>query len=1144
MSGKTKNRVISILLVLMMLFSIVPNAVFASDTETPDLVSSAVELDWSSVENEDLFAGYVYQLFYGDSASMWGRLAKEQLGENEQMLYDTLRSKIESVAFGVDASTTAVISDNVSKNFTDDTIAQSLYYVFEALLHDCPYDLYWFDKTSSASCRYSYNPSTRVISDLAIIFPVEASYRADGYDPNNPEVNAEKAAKAIDAVNNAVDIVNKYASLNDYDKLKSYCDEICALVSYNHDAASDSYTDGYGDPWQMIYVFDGDDSTKVVCEGYAKAFQYLCDMSRFENDVYCYSVSGIMSGGTGAGNHMWNIVSINDKSYLVDVTNSDTGAIGANYALFLAGTEGNILASYTFAVNGDAVTYTYDYETINLWGSESDSILGLSKTAFNPAETGSGDGSGDSEEVTNGYKLTFVYDERLCDFNVYDWYTGNSVMNGGYLPINVDDNRAQGIFEVSNIADGYRIKDCTINGKSYQRAIIDGAYGGFSTAVTQDATIEVILEEVPENLPEIESVVLYTNMLHTADSKVAENIAFDDSMYGLHAVVTFADREAYPDYYAVCSWEYSTDGEKTWKEVPGWGTSTTFNANWNLFSTYYDIDFMTMENYALRVCVMPKTYYSTAGDAGCVYSQTVKVNGDSQSGSTIKQLAAPTNLKWNVNAQGETEYGFISWDTVDNCEGEYTITMYKDGERYKLPFGNTSIRNYVGIYEDTAYLNFKDFIFESGTYTFSIQAMGDDVNYTDSNLAYSGEYVYTRPAKALGTSTELKWVGMDPYWKAVDGAAYYSIYYYKEDRKIGTSFRSVNKLSMNDGWVYLTDKWLFNLIDRTENGAGKYSFKVQAYSDDITLIANGGVSEQSPATNVGETAHNVNTLLDSLNNAVESGVLTAEEARTDLLNSELMIEDANNLSAAMAAKDDVILNMTKLEDAYVDEKGISVDVNVANDALNCGVAKASEISITGAALNTTAANDEVSFNISKSKTDYPMNNAMEYKNTVFMDMNLSGDGINPDGSLSVPVYIKMPVPDNITVPERFRILHFLNSAGDYELIVPAITEDNGTYYASFILTHFSPFAFTEALSPLEIENGAGGSTASLKGDVNQDSEVNMDDVVALLNHVVKADIITDSAALAAGEVTNDTELNMDDVVKLLNYVVKAIDSLD
>lgn len=30
---------------------------------------------------------------------------------------------------------------------------------------------------------------------------------------------------------------------------------------------------------ELIWVFDGDSSTNVVCEGYAKAFQYLCDLS-------------------------------------------------------------------------------------------------------------------------------------------------------------------------------------------------------------------------------------------------------------------------------------------------------------------------------------------------------------------------------------------------------------------------------------------------------------------------------------------------------------------------------------------------------------------------------------------------------------------------------------------------------------------------------------------------------------------------------------------------------------------------------------------------------------------------------------------------------------------------------------------------
>lgn len=66
----------------------------------------------------------------------------------------------------------------------------------------------------------------------------------------------------------------------------------------------------------------------------------------------------------------------------------------------------------------------------------------------------------------------------------------------------------------------------------------------------------------------------------------------------------------------------------------------------------------------------------------------------------------------------------------------------------------------------------------------------------------------------------------------------------------------------------------------------------------------------------------------------------------------------------------------------------------------------------------------------------------------------------------------------------------------------------------------------------------------LKGDVNLDGKVDMDDVVALMQHVLKAELITDATGLANGEVTNDADLNMDDVVKLMQYVLKAIDSLD
>lgn len=69
----------------------------------------------------------------------------------------------------------------------------------------------------------------------------------------------------------------------------------------------------------------------------------------------------------------------------------------------------------------------------------------------------------------------------------------------------------------------------------------------------------------------------------------------------------------------------------------------------------------------------------------------------------------------------------------------------------------------------------------------------------------------------------------------------------------------------------------------------------------------------------------------------------------------------------------------------------------------------------------------------------------------------------------------------------------------------------------------------------------------LKGDVNLDGTVDMDDVIALLCHVMKVDgeIITDATSLAMGEVTGNTSLDMDDVIKILQYVMKAgVESLD
>lgn len=90
-----------------------------------------------------------------------------------------------------------------------------------------------------------------------------------------------------------------------------------------------------------------------------------------------------------------------------------------------------------------------------------------------------------------------------------------------------------------------------------------------------------------------------------------------------------------------------------------------------------------------------------------------------------------------------------------------------------------------------------------------------------------------------------------------------------------------------------------------------------------------------------------------------------------------------------------------------------------------------------------------------------------------------------------------------------------------------------------------PHAWTEA-SGTECDCGAvkPAEPVGLKGDVDRNGVVDQNDVIALLRHVLKAEIITDEVTLDLSEVTGDTSLDQNDVIKILRYVLKAIDSLD
>lgn len=392
-------RFFALILALVLIF---PLAAYAAQTEEGEQIITDTQIiipDSDLPDSEVLYGGYLEQIFYDyGGVSFYSRLARDQLNTLGQKLYDTLKAEIQKIAAGERESTVVTLTSTQFAEWG----AQMMFYsenqheacdlfmnqfgfqnVLAALLHDCPYELYWYDKVSGI--RQSRNlrlgrDGSYTITAVTFSFAVVNDHRPADYSSEDPSVDTSHVATANAAAANARAIVAKYAGKSNYEKLKAYKDTICELVSYNYTAAGSGSFSQDADPWQLIYVFDGDAATNVVCEGYSKAFQYLCDLSDFDCVVQCASVTGNLISGIGAGGHMWNVVTIGGKNYLVDVTNSDTGTIAQDGSLFLAGTAGSIAGGYTFGPVG----YTYSSDTVALWGSGKDSMLNLAQDSYDP----------------------------------------------------------------------------------------------------------------------------------------------------------------------------------------------------------------------------------------------------------------------------------------------------------------------------------------------------------------------------------------------------------------------------------------------------------------------------------------------------------------------------------------------------------------------------------------------------------------------------------------------------------------------------------------------------------------------------------------------------------------------------------------
>ena len=463
----------------------------------------AVDVD-SDLTDGDLFAGYASRLFYGQrNVLMATTNAGVNLTGQNRTVYDTIKPGILEVAEGSRTSTEfgvpvaqligrtratatelgVALAYGADGKLTSDCVNNlwaAFYRLFQvdvsrvatALWYDCTYEMYWFNRYQSGlgsqlppvALKYDSAAGDYVVSaaDDAVYmfrFSVLNEFASGTYAVDPSRIETVKTA-----ARNAKAIVSQYKNYSDYAKLYAYAAEICHLASYNTPASKPGWDMSEQGPWKLIWVFDGDPDTTVVCEGYTQAFQYLCELSSFSGGICCYTVDGVAKES-----HAWNLVRMDDgKYYVVDVTWMDgawaDGAIGdlataisneSNAGLFLVGGSGSVGGGYTVQYRtGSNTSYrTYSEKTLAAYPN---SVLTVAGTKYVP--TGMMNIKGSIYYFDeNGH---YVTGDRNISGTTYSFGSDGKLLSAGHTHVIVTDTEVASTCTEPGLTAGSHCKDC------------------------------------------------------------------------------------------------------------------------------------------------------------------------------------------------------------------------------------------------------------------------------------------------------------------------------------------------------------------------------------------------------------------------------------------------------------------------------------------------------------------------------------------------------------------------------------------------------------------------------------------------------------------------------------------------------------
>ena len=777
----------------------------------------AAEVTAETASDGALLDGYLYQLAGMDIAdyergfdtagtpAMYA--ASGNLTAAEQAAYNTLKEQLILIANGQRKDTAIQITGTLP----DQTSANK---VWQALLADLPYALYWHDKT--VGIGYSYIPDNGW-KNITFKFAVAAEFRGDSlYTTNIPNVPAAVAA--------AKQVVSANRGKTDYDKLQAYRQYICDQVSYNFTINKDT---AYGNPWQLLWVFDGNASTNVVCEGYAKAFKYLCDLTEESNgwigSVETLDVTGTMNGDR----HMWNVVRINGTNYLADVTNCDQGTVGYPTELFLCGIQTNGSSMYH---QDTKTTYIYDTDTRNSFKAAD---LAVSAEGFDPgaATVPANVKLVSAKVVSGGIQVTWNEADGAVKYRVYRkdavntvWKVIATVTGTSY----VDKSAAAGV------TYSYTVRGVDADGElspGFDRT-------GVSATIPKPT--------VPANVTLGDAKVVSGGIQVTwneADGAVKYKVYRKDAANTVWKVIAIVTGTSYVDKSAAAGVTYSytvrgvgADGELS----PGFdrtGVSATIpkptvpanvtlgdakvvsggiQVTWNEAdgAAKYKVYRKDAANTVWRVIatVTGTSYTDKTAKIGTKYNYTVR--GVGADGKTLSPgfdrtgvsatISAPTNVKL-VGAKAVNGGIQVTWQQANGA------VKYKV---YRKDTANTDWK----VIATVSSASYVDRTTKIGTkYTYTVRGVAADGKTLSPGYDKTGVSATAAPANVTMGSAKAVNSGIQVTWQRAEDAAKYRVY---------------RKDAANTGWKAIATVSDTSYVDKTAKIGTKYTYTVRGVAAD------------------------------------------------------------------------------------------------------------------------------------------------------------------------------------------------------------------------------------------------------------------------------------------------------------------------